>query len=172
MTAFPDNASTSALERAALAYHIATGRESLTPHADAVKWALEHADPLCDPRDIRAVEAMRLWLDEVVSDDDTRARLGLEAKPEPVAETWPAWTRLGSTMRLLHLSEDDAMSSLTCEVANVGHRGWVTYESPECGARVASGPETGPAGMDAAEAALRRAGVLAEGVTVRRAVSL
>jgi hypothetical protein len=37
---------------------------------------------------------------------------------------------------------------------------------------VGGGPETGTAGMDAAEAALRRAGVLAEGVTVRRAVSL
>ena len=46
MTAFPDNASTSAMERAALAYQIATGRESLAPHADAVKWALEHGGPL------------------------------------------------------------------------------------------------------------------------------
>ncbi len=156
-------------ERAALAYHIATGR-TLEDREAVARWCLDALSvPQVDRWQRRAVEVMRLWLDEVVSDDDTRSRLGSEAKPEPVAETGPAWARLGPTMRLLHLSEDDAMSSFTCEVANVGPGGWVTYESPERGARVASGPETGTAGMDAAEAALRRAGVLAEGVTVRRA---
>ena len=162
MTAFEDAHDATPLTRAALAYHIATGRESLAPHADAVKWALEHADPLCDPRDIRAVEAMRLWLDEVVSDDDTRARLGLDSDG-------PHWLyREHMECDALYLSR--ATSGPGAFVALAGDAGWCTFDGGIVGANVvATGLESGEAGRLAAEAALRRAGVLAEGVTVRRA---
>lgn len=159
MTAFPDHTDATPLTRAALAYHIATGRESLTPHADAVKWALEHADPLGDPRDVRAVEAMIPWLDDVVDHDVTRERLGLELYP-----CWYGENEYGVRGLLLERA--------TIPVAIIDETGWSAYHfgSPN-EAKAGEGSETGTAGMDAAEAALRRAGVLAEGVTVRRAVT-
>jgi hypothetical protein len=140
-------------EQARLAYHIATGR-TLDDRDEAARWALSivaSASPL--PSFRRAVEAMIPWLDSVVADDDTRSRLGLADLAWTIEDGWLWLTHEGATV---------------ARVCDFGWAVWMPGESHD----FAGDAEDGTAGMDAAEAALRRAGVLAEGVTVRRAVTL
>lgn len=166
VTAFPDVSGVTPIQRAALAYQIATGRA--LDFDSATSWAI---DVLARPshhfaeQNRRTVEAMLPWLDEVVTDDDTRSRLGLG--PKPVAETWPAWDCFDGFCDL-HMSFDDASGNVR-PVAEVIRAGWNAYAGTDADSpRIGDGPETGTAGMDAAEAALRLAKVLPEGVTVRR----
>lgn len=153
--------------RAALAYHIATGR-TLEDREAVLVWSLGviESGPLCSDHNRRAVEAMIPWLDSLPLDDDTRARLGLE--PKPIAEMWPAWVKGDDGRCRLFLSLSDFRYRASHSVALVGDGFWSAWRMPGSLSFVDGGPETGTAGMDAAEAALRRAGVLAEGVTVRR----
>jgi hypothetical protein len=86
----------------------------------------------------------------VVTDDDTRSRLGLADLAWTIEDGWMWLTHEGATV---------------ARVCDFGWAVWMPGESQD----FAGDAESGTAGMDAAEAALRRAGVLAEGVTVRRA---
>lgn len=163
MPAFLDD-DTDHLTRARDAYYVATGRP-LDPHDAAIRWALEVLDEPWTVHECRAVEMMTPWLDEVVSDPETRARLGLEPKAEPVAGLF--WTAEDGGFSLYE-SERGALDALVCDVREDGWRAWMMiYDTP-----FARGPETGPAGMDAAERALIAAGVLPAGCTPRRPVML
>lgn len=155
--------------RASLAHEIATGRP-LPADAEAVTWALACLSTAhASSAQHRAAVVVAEYLDSLPLDDDTRRRLGLEPKAEPVAETWPAWVRFGA-MCVMYLTREDEDSNTVCEIASVrDDHGWKCYPSPLGLEACASGPETGEAGRLAAEAALRRAGVLPEGATVRRA---
>ena len=142
-------------ERAALAYNIATGG-TLPADPDAVTWALACLSTAhVSSAQRRAAEVVAEYLDAVIDDADTRGRLGLEVR------TWPAWCGRG-----LYLTRDDFTAARS--VAGLDSLGWSAWTVGDCAVPNGYGPETGTAGMDAAEAALRRAGVLAEGVTVRR----
>lgn len=164
MPAFPDD-DTDHITRARDAYYVATGR-TLDPHDAAIRWALDALSvPQVDRSQRRAVEMMAPWLDEVVSDPETRARLGLEPKAEPVAGLF--WTAEDGGFSLYE-SERGALDALVCDVREDGWRAWMMiYDTP-----FARGPETGRAGMDAAERALIAAGVLPAGCTPRRPVML
>lgn len=167
MSAFEDPTDTDRLERARVAYSVATGAP-LPERPEALRWALAYAvdRPQLTPEQ-RAVPHVAAWLDDGTLDEEARSRLGLEAKPEPVAETWPAWVDLGARFVCMYLDAADRRF-VAGHVAIVGTDAWRAYPSPGENPPIAEGPETGTAGMDAAEAALRRAGVLPEGVTVRR----
>ena len=135
--------------RAELAYHIATGG-TLPADPDAVTWALACLSTAhVSSAQRRAAEVVAEYLDDVVTDADTRSRLGLDDLAWTVEDGWLWLTHEGATV---------------ARVCDFGWAVWMPGESQD----FAGDAESGTAGMDAAEAALRRAGVLAEGVTVRR----
>lgn len=75
---------------------------------------------------------------------------GMATRPDAVGE-WQAHACAGSEWR--------AYGDGTC-AAYHDHNGWTVYDFPD-GNQIVHGPETGAAGRDAADAALRAAGVMA-----------
>lgn len=155
--------------RASLAHEIATGRP-LPADAEAVTWALACLSTAhASSAQHRAAVVVAEYLDGIVSDDDTRRRLGLAPIVNPAPESYPAWVDFGSGFACLYLDAADRRF-VAGHVGIVYTDAWRAYPAPGDNPPIAQGPETGEAGRLAAEAALRAAGVLAEGVVVRRPV--
>jgi hypothetical protein len=93
---------------------------------------------------------------------DVVGRVEREFEVEDLGLDDLAWTVEDGWLWLTH------EGATVARVCDFGWAVWMPGESQD----FAGDAEDGTAGMDAAEAALRRAGVLAEGVTVRRAVTL